>query len=134
MQKVYFSRFLKIALLALLSGSLGGCLFGRDDFKKGTSDITETPASYDITVGTDKDGQFDFDGATIDRETLRGHIRYLNESGRTVHTILLKPGEKEKVKSNHITEIAGIVRDLHVTAYVKDNEGHLKVINVVDDK
>lgn len=132
MYKRYFSRTLKVTLLALLLGALGGCLFGRDDTKKGTSEATNAPATYDLTVAADKDGQFDFDGATIDRETLRGHIRYLNESGRPVHTILLKPGEKEKVKNTHIGELAGIARDLKVAAYVKDNDGHLKLINVVE--
>lgn len=131
MQKVHFSRFLKMLALAVMLASLAGC-FGRDATKKGTTDAGDSPAAFDLTVGADKDGQFDFDGATIDRETLRGHIRYLNESGRPVHTILLKPGEKEKVKNTHIGELAGIARDLKVTAYVKDNDGHLKIINVVE--
>jgi hypothetical protein len=132
MQKVYFPRLLQAALLALLCGALAACFGGGNDIKKGTSDAANAPASYDLTIAADKDGQFDFDGATIDRETLRGHIRYLNESGRPVHTILLKPGEKEKIKNTHIGEMAGIARDLKVTAYVKDNDGHLKVINVVE--
>ena len=131
MRKVHFSRLAKSLLLALLIGALAAC-GGHDEIKKGTSDTTEAPAAYDLTVGADKDGQFDFDGATIDRETLRSHIRYLNESGRTVHTILLHPGEKEKIKNTHVGELAGIARDLHVTAYVKDNDGHLKIINVVE--
>jgi hypothetical protein len=131
MRKVHFSLIAKSLLFALLIAALAAC--GRNDIKKGTSDAANGPASYDITIGADKDGQFDFDGATIDRETLRGHIRYLNEAGRTVHTILLHPGEKEKIKEPHISALAGIARDLHVTAYVKDNEGHLKVITIKDE-
>ena len=132
MQKAVFFRTARILLAALLLAALAAC--GRNDIKKGTSEITNVPDSYDLTIGADKDGQFDFDGATIDRETLRGHIRYLNESGRPVHTILLRPGEKEKIKEPHIAALAGIARDLKVTAYVKDSEGHLKVITIKDNE
>ena len=37
----------------------------------------------------DKDGQFDLDGATLDTQTLRDHIRYRNDTGQPVRTILL---------------------------------------------
>ena len=127
-----FSKTLRIVAIALFIAVLAAC--GRDDIKKGTKDAENVPASYDLSVKADKDGQFDFDGATIDRETLRGHVRYLNESGRPVHTILLHAGEKEKIKEAHIAALAGIARDLKVTAYVKDSEGHLKVITIKDNE
>ena len=47
-------------------------------------------------------------------------------------TILLKRGEKEKIKNTHVAEMAGIASDLKVTAYVEDNDGHLKIIQVVE--
>jgi hypothetical protein len=81
MRKVYFYNPLKIALLALLLGALAAC--GHDDLKKGTSEITTAaPVHYDLTILADKDGAFDFDGATLTAEDLRGHIRYLDEAGR----------------------------------------------------
>jgi len=132
MLKAKLFRAAQILLAALVLATLAAC--GRNDIKKGTSDAANAPAGYDLTIGADKDGQFDFDGATIDRETLRGHIRYLNESGRPVHTILLHAGEKEKVREPHIAALAGIARDLKVTAYVKDSEGHLKVITIKDNE
>jgi hypothetical protein len=132
MRKVYFYLPLRIALLALLLGALAAC--GRDDFKKGTSEAGSAPAQYDLTVLADKDGQFDFDGATLTAEDLRGHIRYLDEAGRPVKTILLKRGEKEKVKSANILGIASIARDLKIEAFVEDNEGHLKKIVINDEK
>jgi hypothetical protein len=131
MNKFPFARILQAPTLALLIGLLAAC-GGRDEIKKGTSDVVNAPASYDLTVSADKDGQFDFDGATLAAEDLRGHIRYLNESGHTVHTILLKRGEKEKVKNTHVAALAGIARDLKVTAYVKDNDDRLKIIQVVE--
>ena len=133
MRKVYFYRPLKIALAVLLLGALAAC--GHDDLKKGTSEITAgAPAQYDLTLLADKDGTFDFDGATLTAEDLRGHIRYLDEAHRPVKTILLKRGEKEKIKNTHVAALASIARDLKLEAYVRDNDGHLKVIQVVDDK
>lgn len=131
MRKAYFHLPLKIALLALLLGALAAC-GGRDEIKKGTSDAAAAPAQYDLVLRADKDGQFDFDGATLTAEDLRGHIRYLAEAGRPARTLLLKRGEKEKIKNTHIAALAGIARDLKVTAYVEDNDGHLKIIQVVE--
>ncbi len=130
MRKVYFYLPLKIVLLALLLGALAAC--GKDDLKKGTSEVVSVPVQYDLTVLADKDGAFDFDGATLTAEDLRGHIRYLDEAGRPVKTLLLKRGEKEKIKNDHVSALAGIARDLKVTAYVQDNDGHLKIIQVVE--
>jgi len=126
----------KALLLALLGVALAAC-GGRDDIKKGTSDIavSNAPTAFDLTVAADKDNQFDLDGATLTAEDLRGHIRYRNEPGhQSVRTILLKTGEKEKIKNTHVAALASIARDLKLEAYVRDNDGHLKVIQIVDDK
>ena len=134
MRKFHFYRMLQVAMIALLIGLLAAC-GGRDDLKKNATDVTsDAPASYDLTVAADKDGQFDFDGASLAAEDLRGHIRYLNESGHPVHTLLLKRGEKEKIKNTHVGVLAGIARDMKITAYVQDNDGHLKVIKIDDTK
>jgi hypothetical protein len=134
MRRFHFSRMLQIAVIASLIGLLAAC-GGRDDLKKDATDVTsDAPSSYDLTVAADKDGQFDFDGASLAAEDLRGHIRYLNESGHPVHSILLKRGEKEKIKNTHVGVLAGISRDMKITAYVQDNDGHLKVIKIDDTK
>jgi len=122
----------RIVLLALLLAALAAC-GGRNDIKSGTSDVTGAPAQYDLNIRADKDGQFDLEGATLTAEDLRSHIRYRNEPGNAaVHTILLKPGEKEKIKNTHVAGLASIARDLKITAYVDDNDGHLKIIQVVE--
>src|SRR5690242_8110324 len=131
-------RFSKISgfVLLVLTVLLAGC-GGRDDIKKGTSDIAvaNAPTTFDLTVAADKDNQFDLDGASLTAQDLRGHIRYRNEPGhQSVRTILLKTGEKEKIKSTHVAALASIARDLKLEAYVRDNDGHLKVIQIVDDK
>jgi hypothetical protein len=130
MKNVYILRMLRVASLALMLALLAAC-GGHDAIKNGTSDVSNGPASYDLTVAADKDGQFDFEGATLTREDLGGHIRYLAEIGKPVHTLLLKPGEKQKIKNTHVAALAGLCRDLHINGYVLDNDGHLKVIQIV---
>jgi hypothetical protein len=131
MRKFQFGRVVQALALSLFIGALAAC-GGHDEIKKGTTEVVDVPAAYDLTVAADKDGQFDFDGATLAAEDLRGHIRYLNENGRPVHTLLLKPGEKEKIKNTHVGALASMARDLHITAYVQDNDGHLKIIKIVE--
>jgi len=87
---------------------------------------------YDLSLEADKDGQFDYDGATIDKETVRGHISYLNESGKQVRTVFLKRGEKQKVTNAHILALSSIARDLKLDVYVQDNDGKLSVVKIDD--
>jgi len=44
----------------------------------------------------------------------------------------LRPGEKEKIKNTHVLALAGIARDMKIAAYVEDNDGQLKVIQVAE--
>lgn len=127
---IHCARALAIVLTVALLAACGG----RNDIKQGTSDITvaNAPTTFDLTVSAEKDTQFDYDGATLSREDLAGHIRYLAEIGKPVHTILLKPGEKQKIKDKHLAALAGICRDLKITGYVRDDDGRLKVIQVVE--
>jgi hypothetical protein len=130
MQSISISKMLRVVSIALFVAMLAAC--GRDAIKSGTTDVVDAPASYDLSVKADKDGQFDFDGATLSAEDLRGHLRYLAEVGKPVHAILLTPGEKEKIKNTHVAALASISRDLKITAYVTDNDGKTKVIKIVD--
>jgi hypothetical protein len=131
MYKFAFVKTARILAIGVLIALLAAC-GGRDAIKNGTTEAGDVPASYDLSVKADKDGQFDFDGATLTVEDLRGHIRYLSEVGKPVHSILLSPGEKEKVKNIHVAALASICRDLKITAYVQDNDGKYKVIKVVE--
>lgn len=130
MNKVYFSRLLRFFAMTAFVVLLAAC--GRDDIKSGTTDAVGGPQQYDLTVLADKDGQFELQGATLNAEDLRGHIRYRNETGQPVKTILLKKGEKQKVTNQHVAGMAGIARDLKTTAFVEDNDGRLKVIKIED--
>jgi hypothetical protein len=128
-----FSRIGRLLLLAVFVAVLAAC-GGRDAINKGTSDIAadNAPKAYDLTVAADKDGQFEYQGATLTREDLAGHIRYLAEIGKPVHSLLLTSGEKQKITNTHVAALAGICRDLKISGYVRDNDGRLKVIQIVD--
>lgn len=133
MKKFHFYRCVQILAAVSMLGLLAAC-GGFDQTKKGTSAAVQGPASFDLTVAADKDGQFDLDGATLTREDLSGHIRYLSEVGKPVHTLLLIPGEKEHIKDAHVTALAGICRDLHITGYVRSDDSSLKIIKIDDTK
>ena len=120
-------RIFAIGLLIALMAACGG-----HAIKNGTTDAADVPQAYDLSIKADKDGQFDFDGATLTAEDLRGHIRYLTEVGKPVHAILLTRGEKEKITNVHIAALASICRDLKIIAYVKDNDDRVKVIKIVE--
>jgi hypothetical protein len=127
------NAILKAAALLLLGAVLAAC-GGRNAIKNGTSEAGAVPGQYDLVLRADKDGNFDLEGATLNIEDLRSHIRYRNEPGNApVRTILLRPGEKQKIQSQHIVALAGIARDLKIVAYVDDGEGHLKKIVVNDE-
>lgn len=132
MQNITFGRRFKLVLLVLSLAAFTAC-GGHNAIKEGTSEPTVSPQQYDLVVRADKDGQFDLEGATLDVQTLRDHIRYRNDTGSPVHTILLKRGEKEKVTNTHVAGLAGIARDLKAEAYVLDNDERLKVIQIADD-
>jgi hypothetical protein len=82
MRKVFIFRGGQALLIALLFALLAAC-GGRDAINKGTSDVAaaNSPTSFDLTVAADADNQFEYQGATLTREDLAGHIRYLAETG-----------------------------------------------------
>jgi hypothetical protein len=131
MSNISLSKFVKTLALALALAALAAC-GGRNEIKGGTAEVVNVPSQYDLVLAADKDGQFDLDGATLAPEDVRGHIRYLNEVNKPVRTVLLKAGEKQKIRNQHIAELAGMARDLKIEAYVQDDDGKLKVIKVVE--
>jgi len=131
MRNVTIRNWLRMAAIALAIGLLAAC--HRGAVKEGTAVVANVPTKFDITVSAAKDGQFDLDGLTLTRQDLASHLRYLVSAGTPAHSILLQPGEKEGIKQRHITGLAIVCRDEHVTGYVKDDDGNLKIISVVDD-
>ncbi len=128
-----FFHVLRTVAAAALLATLAACSSNavKDNAAAAPANASQ---QYDLVVLADKDGQFDFEGATLNAEDLRGHIRFRNETSQPVRVILLKRGEKQKVTNQHVAGMAGVARDLKVEAYVEDNDGKLKVIAIRDDK
>jgi hypothetical protein len=108
-------------LLALLACLLLAACAGRA--RPNTVAAPDIPASFDMTVLADKDGQFDLDGATLAPEDLIGHLNYRKESGTPVHTLLLKRGEKQKVTDRHIGQIFRVHAELKIRTFVQEKDG-----------
>ena len=131
MQQMHFSRPLRIAAIAMIISLLAAC-GGRDAIKNGTMTATNVPNQFDVTLEAAKDGQFDLEGATLTRQDLGSHIRYLAEVNKPVHTMVLQRGEKQNIKDQHVTALASVCRDAKITCYVRQDDGTLKVIQVVE--
>ncbi|MEO8802235.1 MAG: hypothetical protein ABI304_07540 [Rudaea sp.] len=131
MQHMHFSRPLRIAAIAMMISLLAAC-GGRDAIKNGTTTATNVPNQFDVTLEAAKDGQFDLEGATLTRQDLGSHIRYLAEVNKPVHTMVLQRGEKQNIKDQHVTALASVCRDAKITCYVRQDDGTLKVIQVVE--
>jgi hypothetical protein len=119
---------LRISLVLALVALLGACHGGRtrSDIATVPSDV---PASFDVILLADKDGQFDFDGAPLTSEDLKSALRYRQEESLPVATILLKPGEKQKIKGDHIQPLARIAHELGIKAYFED-DGEISELRV----
>ncbi|MGA9335668.1 MAG: hypothetical protein WBV39_15415 [Rudaea sp.] len=131
MQQMYFFRPLRIAAMVMALGLLAACGGNRVTIKNGTTTATNVPQQFDVTLEAAKDGQFDLDGLTLSLEDLASHLRYLIETNNAAHTLLLKPGEKEGVKQAHIVALARVCGAAKLACYVRDDDGTLKLIQVV---
>jgi hypothetical protein len=126
---MHSSKILRWALLAVLASLLAAC--GGGAINRSTTVVGEIPHQFDLVLKADKDGQFDLDGGTIAPDALRGHLRYRDEQHQTVHRILLKPGEKEKVSNSHLISLASIAKDMNIDTYVEDG-GQVKALKMTD--
>lgn len=79
------------------------------------------PASFDVTLVAAKERQFDYLDVPLTAEDLRAALNYRKEQALPMATVLLKRGEKVKVKDEHIVELARIAIALGFTAYVEED-------------
>ncbi|MFI4970835.1 MAG: hypothetical protein ACHP7D_11570 [Lysobacterales bacterium] len=81
------------------------------------------PAGFDVTLVADKDSQFDYDGAPLTEEDLKSALRYRQEGSLPMSTVLLKRGEKQKVKNEHLIALARLAYQMKFKAYVQEKDG-----------
>ena len=81
------------------------------------------PESFDVTLIADKDNQFDYEGAPLTEEDLRSALRYRKEQNLPVATVLVKRGEKERIKNEHIVSLARVAFQLNIRAFMQAKDG-----------
>ena len=111
-----------VALACALALVLSAC-GGRKVSKDLIGNAGNIPASFDVTLVADKDTQFDYDGAPLTEEDLRSALRYRKEQNLPVATVLLKRGEKQKIKNEYIVSLARVAYQLNIRAFIQPNDG-----------
>jgi hypothetical protein len=112
-----------VLLLAVLLGACGG--------RRSKNDIVQAadiPSGFDVTILADKDNQFDYDGAPLTAEDLKSALRYRKDENLPVATVLMKRGEKQKIKNEHIVALARIAYQMGIKAYIQEKSGEISEI------
>ena len=113
---------LRIGVLVLLAAVVAAC-GGRRAKQDHVQQAANIPAAFDVTLLADKDNQFDFDGAPLTAEDLKSAFRYRQEENLPMSTVLLKRGDKQKIKAEHLVALARIAFEMKFNAYMLDNDG-----------
>ena len=125
MWQVALNRPLRLLALVLLSLILAACARGtRTDAARAAVDA---PSSFDVTLVAEKEGQFDYQDVPLTPQDLRSALNYRKEQGLPMKTLLLKRGEKNRIKDTHIVSLARIAVALGITAYI-DEKGEINEI------
>lgn len=126
MRSLMIGSPLKLAALALATLMLAACFGGRT--KHDVVQSADVPASFDVKLIAAKDNQFDYDGAPLTEEDLKSALRYRQEESLPIATVILKRGEKEKIKKEHIISLARVAYQLHFKAYMEEKDGQISQI------
>ncbi|HVH33658.1 hypothetical protein ACFJIW_17315 [Tahibacter sp. UC22_41] len=121
MQYRAMNRILRGSLLALIAALLLSACGGKT--RPDTVSAPNIPASFDMTLLPEKDGQFDLNGATLSEEDVKGHLRYLRDQNKPAQSIFLKRDGKQKVTERHIQGLARIGLELKVHTYLQEKPG-----------
>lgn len=125
MRSFSIQAFLKVGAMALAVLLLAACHRGAN--KADMVQAANIPAGFDVTILAEKDTQFDFDGAPLTTEDLKSAFRYRQEEKLPMSSVLLKRGEKQKVKNEHVIALARIAYEMKIKAYW-DDDGQISEI------
>ncbi len=128
MRSNWMIRPARMAALALAAALLSACgMFGGGTRTDGViTQAANIPTSFDVTLVADKDNQFDYDpeggtnGAPLNSLDLESALRYRQEENLPISTVLLKRGEKQKVKKEHLGALVRIADKMGFKAYVDE--------------
>ncbi len=118
MWQVAITRPLRLLALVLPTLILAACASGtRTDASRAA---VNAPSSFDVNLVAEKEGQFDYQDVPLTPQDLRAALNYRKEQGLPMKTLLLKRGEKNRIKDTHIVAIARIAVALGITAYIEE--------------
>jgi len=109
-----------VAALLFLTVLLAAC-GGRT--KGDVIQAANVPSSFDVTLIAEKDTTFDFDGAPLTEEDLKSALRYRKDQNLPIATVLLKRGEKQKVKNEYIVALARVAYQMNIRAFIQEQVG-----------
>jgi hypothetical protein len=121
MRNPFGKRILGWAALVALAFVVAAC--GGRVSKDLVTQAANIPASFDVTLVADKDNQFDYDGAPLTEEDLRSALRYRKEQNLPCATVIVKRGEKERIKNEHIIALARVAYQLKMRAFMQAKDG-----------
>ena len=121
------ARFRPLHLLILLGFVLLLSACGRGTRADAQRESENAPKTFDVTLVAEKDEQFDYEGVPLTAQDLRAALNYRKEQSLPMSTVLLKRGEKARIKKTHIVALARIAVALGFTAYI-DNDGTINEI------
>lgn len=127
------ARSLRLLALLFLVVVLAACQRGtKPDLSVPAADI---PTSFDLVLIAEKDDQFDVLGAPLTAEDLKAHMRYRQAESLPMSTVLVKRGEKQKVKDSHIVPLARMAREMNFRAFIEERDGSIsEIISSVKSK
>lgn len=120
-------RVVTWAALAFVAFALAAC--GSRVNKDLLTQASNIPPSFDVVLIADKDNQFDYDptggtnGAPLTEEDLRSALRYRKEQNLACTTVIVKRGEKERIKNEHIVSLARVAYQLKMRAFMQAKDG-----------
>jgi hypothetical protein len=114
-------RLNHLAAVLFLTVLLSAC--GGRNLKGDFVQAADIPKSFDVTIIAEKDTTFDYEGAPLTAEDLRSALRYRKEESLPVATILMKRGEKERIKNEHIVSLARVAYQLKMRAFMQAKDG-----------
>jgi hypothetical protein len=126
MRSLSIGSISKFAVLMLAIVALSAC--HRGVTKPNPVQAENIPSSFDVTLLADKDNQFDFEGAPLSSQDLESAFRYRQEQSLPMATVLLKRGEKEKVKNEQIVALARIAYQMKFKAYLLNRNGEISEV------
>jgi hypothetical protein len=127
MRSLSGKRFLGWTALVVLAFVVAAC--GGRVNKDMIAQASNIPASFDVTLIADKDNQFDYDpeggtnGAPLTEEDLKSALRYRKEQNLPCSTVIVKRGEKERIKNEHIVALARVAYQLKMRAFMQAKDG-----------